>query len=82
MAEETGLMSWLSWARAGRPAFQVGTEVGAITFGRGMTLGALSLNSALAYFAVSAAFEAGIGVGSLAGAGLDEATSCAEAYAP
>jgi hypothetical protein len=38
----------------------------------------VGINSALTWLAVSAAFEGGVGVGSLLGAGVDEATGCAE----
>jgi RHS repeat-associated protein len=82
MAEETGLLSARAWIGSGFKGFQVGTEYGVITLGRGATAGVVGLNSVLTYLAVSAAFEAGIGAGSLLGAGLDEATNCVEAYAP
>jgi RHS repeat-associated protein len=75
MARATGLMSFRQFALQGGWR---GLSVGAFTLTTGETFAAVALNSSLAYLAVSAVFEAGVGVGSLLGAGLDIATNCAE----
>jgi hypothetical protein len=78
MAGRTGLMSFGQWVGSGFAPYSVGTEVGVISLGRAGAAVMVGINSALTWLAVSAAFEGGVGVGSLLGAGVDEATGCAE----